>query len=234
MPRNPEQNEELRENRKKQILDAALTVYTRYGYHGADMDVVSKEAKLAKGLVYYYYKTKKELFIELFTWMLNEGCSLSDSLLENTKSLRPVEQLMNYVYGIFAANKDNPRIMQFNIRMPFDAYTVFGSDGWNEGAQKSAAHKKALTDIIEDAIAQNFIPDTNPGAAANSFWSVFVANVFEYSKLMMGEQERDENIIEAFRNVVQFCFQGLGVEYSVWHDCLEKVVRAHNGGDCVG
>jgi len=227
MPRNPEQNEELRESRKKQILNAALTVYNRYGYHGADMDVVAKEAQLAKGLMYYYYKTKKELFAELFTWMLDESCALSDTLLANAKDLNPVEQLMNYVHGIFAANRGNPRIMQFNIRMPFDAYAVFGAEGWQSGAEKSEAHKKALTEIIEAGIAQKIIPETNPGAAANSFWSVFVANVFEYSRLMMGVQEMPGDEAEGFRNVVQFCFQGLGIEYSVWDDYLKKVIQAN-------
>ena len=231
MPRNPEQNGEVREIRKKQILDAALTVYIRYGYHGADMDVVAKEAKLAKGLVYYYYKTKKELFTELYTWMINESYSISNALIENTKSLNPIEQLMNYVYGMFATNKDNPRIMQFSIRMPFDAYAIFGPDGWKDGAQKSDMHKKALTDIIERGIAQKLILNTNPSAAANSFWSVFVANVFEYSKLMMGIQETDENRTEVLRNVVQFCFQGLGVENEVWNGCLEKIVNENQGGD---
>jgi len=226
MPRNSEQNEELRESRKNQILDAALTVYIRCGYYGADMDIVAKEARLAKGLVYYYYKTKKELFSELYTWMINESYAISNALLENAKGLNPVEQLMVYAYGMFAANENNPRIMQYVIRMPFDAYAIFGPDGWKDGAQKSDVHTKALTDIIEAGIAQKLILSANPLTAANGFWSVFVGNVFQYSKLMMGVQEGDKNIVEAFRNVVQFCFQGLGVEYSLWNNCLEKVIQA--------
>ena len=61
-------------------------------------------------------------------------------------------------------------------------------------------------------------------STANSFWSVFVANVFEYSKLMMGTQKPHENDIEVFRDVVRFCFQGLGVKYAIWNACLEKTV----------
>ena len=52
MPRNPEKNALVREARRKQILDAALTVYIRFGFHGTDMDAVAKEAQLAKGLIY--------------------------------------------------------------------------------------------------------------------------------------------------------------------------------------
>lgn len=230
MARNPEKNALVRETRKKQILDAALTVYIRFGFHGTDMDAVAEEAQLAKGLIYYYYKSKKELFAELYTWMFNEAYSFSNDLLENAEGLCPIEQLMYYAYGMFGANKDNPRMMQFNIRVPFDAYAIFGPEEWKDGAQKSNMHRKALTDIIEKGIKQGLIPDTNPSSAANSFWSVFVANVFEYSKLMTGKEGPLENEEDTLRDVVQFCFQGLGVEYSLWNSCLEKVIANNQEG----
>ena|GEM_PF-533956 len=240
MPRNAEKNAEVRESRKKQILDAALTVYIRFGYHGADMDIVAKEAGLAKGLVYYYYKSKKELFSELLTWMFTESYLFSNTLLEKSKSMNPVEQLMYYTYNIFAANKINPRMMQFAIRVPFDAYAIFGPEQWQDGAKKSDLHRKALAQIIDNGIEQGFIPKPESSSAANrfanssansfassfanSFWSVFVANVFEYSKMMVGTQQPYESDLEIFRNVARFCFQGLGIEHSVWSSCLEKIV----------
>ena len=223
MSRDPQKDAEVRESSKKRILDAALTVYIRCGYHGADMAAVAAEAQLAKGLVYYYYKTKNELFAELYTWMFNEGYSFSETLLKNTEGLDPVEQLMAYAYGMFAANRDNPRMMQFFIRVPFDAYAIFGAERWKDGAQKSGLHKRALEKIIENGVAQGLIPGTDPSGAANSFWSVFVANVFEYSKLMAGTQPPLENEPAVFKNVVRFCFQGLGVEYDLWNPCLKKI-----------
>lgn len=230
MSRNPEKNALVRETRRKQILDAALTVYIRFGFHGTDMDAVAEEAQLAKGLLYYYYKTKKDLFAELYTWMFNEAYSFSAALLENAEGLNPVEQLMYYAYGMFGANKDKPRMMQFSIRVPFDAYAIFGPEGWKDGAQKSNMHRKALTSIIEMGITQGVIPDTNPSSAANSFWTVFVANLFEYSKLITGAQEPLENEAAILRNVVRFCFQGLGIEYALWNSCLEKVVAENQEG----
>lgn len=231
MARNPEKNALVREERKMQILDAALSVYVRFGYHGTDMDTVAKEAKLAKGLVYYYYKTKNELFAALYTWMFEEGYSFSKTLLENAEDKEPIEQLMTYVYGIFGANKANPRMMQFFIRVPFDAYAIFSPEKWVEGAAKSDMHRQALTDIIRRGISQGDIPETNPGSAANSFWTVFVATLFEYSRLMVGAQERQENDMDVLREVVRFCFQGLGIDYEIWNTCLEKVIAQNREGD---
>lgn len=224
MARNPEKNALVREERKKQILDATLTVYVRYGYHGTDMDTVAEKAQLAKGLVYYYYKTKKELFEALCTWMFEEGYLFSNNLLNNVEGKEPVEQLMAYVYGIFGANIANPRMVQFFIRLPFDAYAIFEPNQWDEGAVKSDMHRKALTDIIQRGISQGSIPLTNPSNAANSFWTVFVGNLFEYSKLMTGTQEQQENELDILREVVRFCFQGLGIDYEIWNSYLEKVL----------
>lgn len=230
MARSPEKNAQVREARRKQILDAALTVYIRRGYHGTDMDMVAAEAQLAKGLLYYYYKTKKELFAELYTWMFNESYLFSATLLDNVEGRNPIEQLMHYVYGMFVANKTNPRMMQFSMRVPFDAYAIFGPDEWKEGAQKSDLHRKALTDIIRNGVEQGLIPDLALDRAANSFWSVFVANAFEYSKMILGKQLPHKNDLENFRDVVCFCFQGLGIEYTVWNDCLLKVVSENQEG----
>lgn len=224
MPRTTEQNEIVRKTRKKQILEAALTVYVRMGYYGTDMDTVAAEAKLAKGLVYYYYKAKKDLFEELFVWMFKEGMNFSNTILESTKDKDAMEQLMHYVYAVFGANKENPRMMQFFMRAPFDAYAVFGQNHWKEGAEKSDLHRKALTNIIKKGMEQKVIPSMNPSIAANSFWTVFVANLFEYSRLILGTQETPKSEIDTLRDVVQFCFQGLGIEYKVWNACLEKVV----------
>ena len=141
MARNSEKNALVREARRKQILDAALTVYTRFGYYGTDMDAVAEQAQLAKGLLYYYYKTKKELFVELYTWMYDEAYSFSTALLDNAESRNPIEQLMYYTYGMFGANQSDFRFMQFNMRVPFDAYAIFGPEEWKDGAQKSDMHR---------------------------------------------------------------------------------------------
>jgi AcrR family transcriptional regulator len=224
LPRNTEKNAQIREERKKQILDAALTVYIRSGYHGTDMDAVAEEAGLAKGLLYYYYKTKKDLFAELYTWMFAEAYAFSETLLTNDQGMNPLEQLAFYTYGMFCENKNNPRMMQFSMRVPFDAYAIFGPEEWAEGAAKSDLHRQALTAIIQQGITQGMLPEMNASAAANSFWTVFVANSFEYSKLMAGQSKPVSGELALLRDVVQFGFQGLGLPFSKWNPILEKVI----------
>mgnify|MGYP002632209629 CR=1 FL=1 len=71
-PRSPEQFAEIREERKHQILDAALHVFAQDSYHGASMSAVAKRAKVSKGLIYNYFKSKEEILVSLVVDVFDE------------------------------------------------------------------------------------------------------------------------------------------------------------------
>ncbi|MFI7081816.1 TetR/AcrR family transcriptional regulator [Micromonospora sp. NPDC049903] len=49
--------------REQQMLDAAVRVFSRRGYHGASMDEIAEVAGISKPMVYAYLGTKEELFV---------------------------------------------------------------------------------------------------------------------------------------------------------------------------
>lgn len=51
--------------RRAEILEAAEEVFSLNGYHKADMNEIAKKANIAKGTVYLYFPSKKELFISI-------------------------------------------------------------------------------------------------------------------------------------------------------------------------
>ncbi|HBH35166.1 MAG TPA: hypothetical protein DDW45_01790 [Gammaproteobacteria bacterium] len=51
--------------RRAQILTAAMTCFIRKGYYRATMDDIVAESGLSKGTLYWYFKSKKELFLAL-------------------------------------------------------------------------------------------------------------------------------------------------------------------------
>jgi AcrR family transcriptional regulator len=48
--------------RRRALLDAALTVFTRYGYQKTSMDEVARAAQLSRQGLYLHFATKEELF----------------------------------------------------------------------------------------------------------------------------------------------------------------------------
>ena len=73
----------LQEERRRQILQAAVRAFARKGYHACRVSDIAKEAGVAYGLVYHYYKSKDSLLEAIFreTW---------GAMLE---TIRSVEQL---------------------------------------------------------------------------------------------------------------------------------------------
>lgn len=61
--RRPERAKRLpRAVREKQILDAAVRVFSRLGYHSASMDEISEVAGVSKPMIYSYLGAKEDLF----------------------------------------------------------------------------------------------------------------------------------------------------------------------------
>jgi len=50
---------------RERIMNAALKVFSKKGYHNATMEEISETACLAKGTLYHYFKNKEELFKEI-------------------------------------------------------------------------------------------------------------------------------------------------------------------------
>ena len=56
----------LRRDKRNLILEAAIRVFARMGYHGARVSDIAREAGIAYGLVYHYFKNKEEILNTIF------------------------------------------------------------------------------------------------------------------------------------------------------------------------
>jgi AcrR family transcriptional regulator len=62
MTEEPTRKEQVRHQRRQQILQAALSVFTRKGYHAANVSDIAAEAGVSQGTIYWYFESKDELF----------------------------------------------------------------------------------------------------------------------------------------------------------------------------
>ncbi|MCD7034093.1 TetR/AcrR family transcriptional regulator [Metabacillus sp. GX 13764] len=74
-PLNEEQLKQKRDERREQILAAALKVFARRGLIGTKMSMISEEAGISQGLMYRYFESKNELFTTLVQQAMNESVS---------------------------------------------------------------------------------------------------------------------------------------------------------------
>ena len=62
---------DVSEERKSQILDAAMNTFARMGFHKARMDDVAEEAGLSKGALYWYFKSKDAIIGAILDRLFN-------------------------------------------------------------------------------------------------------------------------------------------------------------------
>ena len=77
-PRTEKQFEAIREEKRSKILDAALELFGREGYHNGSISKVAKKAGISKGLVYNYFESKEELVREIINQGIEEMMEILD------------------------------------------------------------------------------------------------------------------------------------------------------------
>ena len=55
----------LPENRREAIANAALETFGRNDYKSASTEAIARRAGISKGLLFFYFKNKKELYLSL-------------------------------------------------------------------------------------------------------------------------------------------------------------------------
>jgi TetR/AcrR family fatty acid metabolism transcriptional regulator len=73
----------LSEFRHSEIVNAARTVFARKGYASGIMDEIAKEAGVAKGTIYLYFKSKHEIYRAV---LIKDMESLKKNTLERMKA----------------------------------------------------------------------------------------------------------------------------------------------------
>jgi TetR/AcrR family fatty acid metabolism transcriptional regulator len=66
VPREAREADRARSEKRALILDAAIKVFARSGYHGSRVSDIAREAGIAYGLVYHYFKNKEEILATIF------------------------------------------------------------------------------------------------------------------------------------------------------------------------
>ena len=77
--------------RKEQIMDAALKVIISKGYDNSRMDDIVDISSMSKGAIYWYYKSKKEVYLNLVNYWVIKYSTVINHIIEEDDS--PADQL---------------------------------------------------------------------------------------------------------------------------------------------
>ena len=92
--------------KRNQLLNAALDVFSVYGFSGASLDEIAQLANMHKSNIFYYYENKESLYVEVLTTVMQKWLAPLQIL---EVELEPTEALTHYLMQKIESSKDQPK-----------------------------------------------------------------------------------------------------------------------------
>jgi TetR/AcrR family fatty acid metabolism transcriptional regulator len=189
------------EERRRQILDAAVRAFAKKGYHACRVSDIAEEAGVAYGLVYHYFESKDAVLESIFRemWGMMVGAINAIEQIEES----PREQLRKSCAIVLRTWRDYPDVVRVLVR------EVARSGEQLQREVEEIAHAfDALRRIVERGQEQEvFRRDISPRLAA---WVIYGALEEILTGWVLGRLPgSDEDIKEAEQAVVGILCDGL-------------------------
>jgi TetR/AcrR family transcriptional regulator, fatty acid metabolism regulator protein len=152
-------------DKRRVILDAAVRVFARQGFHTCRVSDIADEAGVAYGLVYHYFRSKDEVMNELFTERWSLLLAAIDEADRSDGSGR--EKLDAVARFIVDSYRHDPELMQVII---VEVTRAANSVGRTHLPEINKAYE-AIEKIIADAQkAGTFRAEVDPRLASMFFY----------------------------------------------------------------
>ena len=91
---------------QQRILDAALAIFSQFGFRGATLDQIAQHAELSKPNVLYYFRGKQEIYVNLMQQTLDQWLQ---PLVELDPTGDPVGEILKYALTKLEMSRLNPQ-----------------------------------------------------------------------------------------------------------------------------
>jgi AcrR family transcriptional regulator len=149
----PDQDDDDPKNRKRRrILEAATELFIRQGFRKTSMDEVAREAAVAKGTVYLYFKNKNDLLIHAVA--MEKFRYIGDVLDVLTGDLPPREKLRAYLRSAMLLVGKMPLVSKL---MQGDRELLAAMDDWDAdmGGQVSKIQTAFVGHMVRRAASEH-------------------------------------------------------------------------------
>jgi TetR/AcrR family fatty acid metabolism transcriptional regulator len=102
------------EDKRRVILDAAVRVFARKGYHTSRVGDIAEEAGVAHGLLYHYFRSKEELLETIFRETWRDVLNAVQAVQETDESAR--DRLAGVAKILLRAWRRDPDLVRVLVR----------------------------------------------------------------------------------------------------------------------
>ncbi len=188
------------EDKHAKIIKAAVKVFAKNGFYNSRVSEIAKEAQVADGTVYLYFKNKDDILIRLFEEEMDKIITNMKEEMERVAD--PSEKLRRFALihlNMVRENKNLAEVIQVELRQS----SKFMHEYKN---RKFIEYLNIISGIVKDGQRTgHFRPDAMPGLFKRSFFGA----LDELSNMFVFSSKRKYNVEMASEQVASFFIAGL-------------------------
>ncbi len=133
-PRTKEQNQQIQEKTRRQILMAALEAFANRGYTHTSVSYLAQQAGISKGLIYHYFASKEDVLLGIFNMLIEEG----QHIIDDSNSTDARDQLRNTIDQSISFIEQQTDIMRFMYSLALQPEVLSSLEDVMERERKKA------------------------------------------------------------------------------------------------
>lgn len=169
MPKSPERCQEIREETRSKILHDSMLYFARNGFAGTKISDLAKHIGIGQGTLYIYFKSKEELFNEIYT-LTNYSEDIKNlKILVHlpVSAQKKIRELSKSIMANLMQDENYAAKVALNTQMTFEK---------KEFVSEETIYQSELYQLTEKIIIQGqkegSVVDGIPMKLADYFWGV--------------------------------------------------------------
>jgi TetR/AcrR family transcriptional regulator, fatty acid metabolism regulator protein len=134
-------------DKPQQIVEAAIRVFARNGYYNSRVSDIAREAGIASGTIYLYFKTKEEILVTLFRdKMAAFVAHLRREIAEEPDPVAKIRRLVGVHFSVLEQSPALAEVVQVELRQGHKFFR-------GASAHEVSAYFELIGSILEEGVA---------------------------------------------------------------------------------
>lgn len=131
----------------RQIIEAAIRVFARNGYYNSRVSDIAREAGIASGTIYLYFKTKDEILVTLFREKMAEWVAhVRGEIASEPDAVAKLHRLVALHFSVLERHPELAEVVQVELRQGQKFFR-------GASAHEVSAYFDLIGSVIQEGIA---------------------------------------------------------------------------------
>ncbi|MBI3029364.1 MAG: TetR/AcrR family transcriptional regulator [Candidatus Rokubacteria bacterium] len=134
-------------DKHQQIIEAAVRIFARNGYYNSRVSDIAKEAGIASGTIYLYFKTKDEILVTLFREKMAEFvATVRKAISAEPDAVSKLRRLITLHFKLLEDHPEMAEVVQVELRQGQKFFR-------GASANEVSGYFDLISSVLEEGIA---------------------------------------------------------------------------------